>query len=92
MLAGLPVLANADLRCGKQYILPSTGRLASADTFHLVLTEMLADTQHFQPRETAMGHWTWPHTVKRFAQLMEEAKARKARCRMQRELSPFRAI
>ena len=25
MLAGLPVLANAELRCGLQYILPETG-------------------------------------------------------------------
>ncbi len=29
MLAGLPVLANARLRCGLQYIRPETGRAAT---------------------------------------------------------------
>jgi glycosyltransferase involved in cell wall biosynthesis len=77
MLAGLPVLANASLSCGLQYIMPLTGRTASADEFHIVLMEMLENETEFRPRETVMGNWSWPHTVKKFAALVAEVRRQK---------------
>ncbi len=79
MLAGLPVLANASLRCGLQYITPLTGRTAPADEFHIVLMEMLQGETEFRPRETAMENWTWPHTIAKLAALVDGASLRKLR-------------
>ena len=77
-LAGLPVLANAELSCGLQFITPETGRTAGAEDFHLVLMEMLATLDTFRPRETAIPLWGWQATVPRFAELIEAARRRKA--------------
>jgi hypothetical protein len=41
MLAGLPVLANVNLRCGLQYITPKTGATATEDKFHLGLRDLI---------------------------------------------------
>lgn len=65
MLAGIPVLANSELRCGLQYITPETGRTASAGSFHEVLLEMLTHTQTFRPRETVQKNWIWPHSIRK---------------------------
>ena len=65
MLAGLPVLANAELTCGTQYILPETGMLAAPDTFADAILTMRADGHRFHPRDAALTRWTWPHTVER---------------------------
>lgn len=78
MLAGLPVLANADLRCGLQYISPATGRAASAGNFHEVLADILARADEFRPCETASALWSWPQTVKRFAALIQQTQSRKS--------------
>ena len=77
MLAGLPVLANASLRCGLQYITPLTGRTALADEFHIVLMEMLQGETEFRPRETALENWTWSHTIPKLAALVDGAGLRK---------------
>jgi hypothetical protein len=79
MLAGLPVLANSRLVCGLQYITPATGRTADEERFSVVLGEMLTDVGRFRPREEVLRHWSWPHTAERFAQLVKEARRRKAR-------------
>ena len=78
MLAGLPVLANARLRCGLQFITPLTGRMADEENFPAMLHEMLADIDSFHPRETVMSNWIWPHTAERFARLVETCRQRKA--------------
>ena len=72
MLAGLPVLANADLRCGLQFILPETGRTASADTFAAAILDMRENASHYSPRETVLECWTWPHSVARLRSIIEE--------------------
>ena len=79
MLAGLPVLANADLRCGLQYINDDTGRVATEGDFHTAIADMLLRLETFRPRETALANWTWPHTIRRFADLLGEARTKKAR-------------
>ncbi|SFZ84697.1 Glycosyl transferases group 1 [Devosia enhydra] len=63
MLAGLPVVANAALRCGLDYIRPETGLAAPADRFEHAIIEALACAD-FTPRQTVLDHWAWPHSVR----------------------------
>lgn len=77
MLAGLPVLANAELSCGRQYILPETGRLAAPGDFAEAIMAMRRDAQHYRPREAVLARWTWPHTVARFRKLIANAALQK---------------
>lgn len=70
MLAGLPVLANAELACGRQYILPETGRLAAPADFAAAIMTMRATAHDFRPREAVLARWTWPHTVERLAKVL----------------------
>ena len=73
MLAGLPVVANANLRCGTRYITPETGVLAKPETFHEAIGEVLARRDEFTPRTYAMEHWTWPVSVSRLKRTLREA-------------------
>ncbi len=77
MLAGLPVLANARLSCGLQYITAATGRSAVEELFHVALQEMLSDIDSFHPRETVLQNWTWSQSAERFASLVRDAIVRK---------------
>ncbi len=74
MLAGLPVLANADLACGLQYIRPDTGRTATAAQFGAAILAMLADLSRFSPREAALRTCTWPHSMFHLMPLIERAQ------------------
>lgn len=77
MLAGLPVLANSRLKCGLQFITPTTGRTADENRFSTVLEAMLANLGDFHPRETVLDNWSWPVTARRFSALIREAQERK---------------
>ncbi len=77
MLAGLPVLANAELACGQQYILPETGMLADAEDFADAIMTMRETYAGFAPRETALARWTWPHVIERLRPLIEKLQAGK---------------
>lgn len=77
MLAGLPVLANAQLQCGLHYIRPETGRTASASDFGAVLCDMLGNLKNFSPRKTVLANWTWDHSVQRLAALVDMARDRR---------------
>ena len=77
MLAGLPVVANAELRCGLQYILPETGIAASADRFELGILEALHRTD-FRPRQTVLDRWAWPHSISKLAALIASLEADRA--------------
>lgn len=70
MLAGLPVLANAALRCGLQYVRPDTGRVADADGFAAALMELVDASGTYHPREAVLSRWIWPHSVDRLARLI----------------------
>lgn len=76
MLAGLPVLANADLACGLQYIRPDTGRTACAKDFAKEIIDMLDDTSVFAPREAVLRNWVWQQSMKHFLPLLNAAKAK----------------
>lgn len=71
MLAGLPVLANADLRCGLQYINDETGGVAKGDEFHLGIADMLSRLADFDPRAAVMRQWTWEHSIIKLRELIE---------------------
>ena len=65
MLAGLPVLANAGLRCGLQFITPETGLAVPAERFAEGIGRLLAQADSLDPRAAVLQRWTWPHTAKR---------------------------
>ena len=85
MLAGLPVVANADLRCGLHYILPQTGIAAPADRFEHAVIEAL-DRTDFRPRETVLERWTWPHTIKRLSALIDTLPRHRSEAQRQEKL------
>ena len=70
MLAGLPVLANADLSCGRQYILPDTGAVATAQSFAQGIVDLLGRAPMMDPRRVVLDRWTWPHSVARLKSLL----------------------
>lgn len=71
MLAGLPVLANSQLRCGLQFITPLTGQAAPAKTFYEGILSMLENLDDFSPRQTVLDRWTWPHSVEKLQKIMD---------------------
>ena len=72
MLAGIPVLANSALRCGLQYIMPETGRMASEQDFHDGIRDLLGLADGMKPRETVLENWTWQHSISRLRDLMND--------------------
>ena len=65
MLAGLPVVANAGLVCGLQYILPETGIAVPAERFADGIIEALNRLSEFSPRQAVLDRWSWPHSIKK---------------------------
>ncbi|WP_220185229.1 glycosyltransferase [uncultured Paracoccus sp.] len=66
MLAGLPVLANAGLVCGRQYITPDTGLTAAEGTdFAAALRRLVDSAEQFEPRPVALARWGWPVSIAR---------------------------
>ncbi len=70
MLAGLPVLANAGLSCGLQFITPETGITAPADRFAEMIMDMRERAHVFDARAAVLERWTWPHSVARLRRLI----------------------
>ena len=77
MLAGLPVLANVELACGTQFILPDTGMLAAPDRFAEAIMLMRDRAASFRPREAVLARWTWPHTIERLRPLLHGVAGQK---------------
>ena len=77
MLAGLPVLANAGLTCGLQFITPETGRVAEPEVFAEGLLDLLAIAPRLDPRATVLARWTWPHTAERLAGLIRNIRTQR---------------
>lgn len=77
MLAGLPVLANAGLVCGRQYIRDDTGLLASEADFAVALDRLIKTAADYAPRTVVQRNWTWPHSMRRLNALIEPARTRK---------------
>lgn len=77
MLAGLPVLANARLRCGLQYIGPETGRTAEPEAFAAGLLDLLETAPALHPREAVLRHWTWQHSVAHLTELIRNTSKTK---------------
>ncbi len=79
MLAGLPVLANARLRCGLDFIRPDTGLAAPAGAFAEAILTLLARAPAMAPRDVVLEHWVWEKTIERFATLVDHARRAKSR-------------
>ena len=77
MLAGLPVLANAELVCGQQYILPQTGMVAPPADFAAAIMTMRETYQDFAPRQAVLARWTWQHTIEKLRPLLDMQRERK---------------
>ena len=72
MLAGLPVLANAGLRCGLQFILPETGMTASTTGFADAILTMRETCEEFRPRQAVLERWTWQHSIVRLSVIIQQ--------------------
>ena len=72
MLAGIPVLANSELSCGLQYIVPQTGRTASAANFHHGIHDLLQRADSLRPRDIVLANWTWPHSMRRLRNVLDK--------------------
>lgn len=70
MLAGLPVLANAGLSCGRQFITPATGMTAPADGFADAIMDLRDRAHRFYARAAVLERWTWPHSVAKLMQVI----------------------
>jgi len=70
MLAGLPVVANAALKCGLQYITPQTGVVAPAESFEQGILAAL-DSAGLSPRQAVLDQWAWPHSIAKLARLID---------------------
>ena len=73
MLAGLPVLANAALSCGRQFVTAETGATADADAFAAAIMTMRDTAAGYDPRRVVLDRWTWPHSVKRLTTAIARA-------------------
>ena len=64
-LAGLPVLANANLCCGLQFITPETGLAApEGEAFVRALDDLLARHGDYDPRPAALARWGWQASIR----------------------------
>lgn len=81
MLAGLPVLANAGLVCGRQYITPDTGLTAAEGADFAAALRRLVDTaDQFEPRPVALARWGWPVSIARLgAEIQAIRRARQGK-------------
>lgn len=77
MLVGLPVVANARLRCGLSFIRPDTGIVAQPGAFDHAILTLLARAPAMAPREVVLEHWAWEKTIERFAAFIDRARRRK---------------
>ncbi|MBE2992898.1 glycosyltransferase family 4 protein [Sphingomonas sp. CFBP 13603] len=72
MLAGLPVLANAELRCGLQFILPETGMTVSTNGFADAILTMRETYEEYRPRQAVLERWTWQHSIVRLRAIIQQ--------------------
>jgi hypothetical protein len=74
-LAGLPVLANARLSCGLQFITPETGVAAHAGAdFAEALDMLLRDYARYDTRDVTLSRWGWQPSMAVLAQKLSEIR------------------
>ena len=75
MLAGLPVLANAGLVCGRQYITPQTGLAADeGEGFAAALRQLLDGAGQYDTRRAALDRWGWPASIARLGAEIDDIR------------------
>lgn len=74
-LAGLPVLANAGLRCGLQFVLPETGLAAEPGApFAAAMDHLLSASVALRPREVALARWGWRSGIARLTRTIDDIR------------------
>ena len=74
-LAGLPVLANARLSCGLQFVTPETGLAAhEGEDFAQALDRLLRDYARYDPRPVALSRWGWQPSMDALSQTLTEIR------------------
>lgn len=75
MLAGLPVLANAQLTCGLQYITPDTGMAAlPGDHFANTMQTLISSHADYNARDAALDRWSWPRSIRTLGEAIADAR------------------
>lgn len=78
-LAGLPVLANADLTCGLDYVTPEAGLIARPGAeFAEAMVRLIAEANHYNPRPQAIARWGWQASVARLSAAIDAVRAERA--------------
>lgn len=74
-LAGLPVLANARLSCGLQFVTPETGLVAheGAD-FAEAMDMLLRDHPRYDTRDVALSRWGWQPSMAVLSEKLTEIR------------------
>lgn len=74
-LAGLPVLANARLSCGLQFVTPETGLAAreGAD-FAEALDRLVREHAGYDPRPVALELWGWRPSMALLNRTLDEIR------------------
>lgn len=79
-LAGLPVLANADLVCGLQHITPESGLMARPGAeFAEAMTRLVAQAAQYNPRPQAVARWGWRASIDRLRAAIEAIRAERGK-------------
>ncbi|WP_295042889.1 glycosyltransferase [uncultured Paracoccus sp.] len=74
-LAGLPVLANARLSCGLQFVTPDTGIAAHEGAeFAEALDLLLRDHARYAPRDVALSRWGWQPSMAVLSEKLTEIR------------------
>ncbi|MDT1064622.1 hypothetical protein RM190_22385 [Paracoccus sp. CPCC 101403] len=75
-LAGLPVLANARLCCGLEFVPPEGGLIAEkGEEFAASLDHLLRHHFEYNPREAALKRWGWRPSIALLAASLDDIKA-----------------
>lgn len=79
-LAGLPVLANADLVCGLDHVTPDSGLIARPGAeFAEAMTRLVAQAHRYNPRPQAIARWGWRASIARLRAAIEAIRAERGK-------------
>lgn len=79
-LAGLPVLANAELVCGLHVVTPETGLAAApGEAFAAALDRLIATHDRYDPRPHAIARWGWRASIARLTAEIDAIRAVRAK-------------
>lgn len=69
----IPVVVNARLRAGLQYVGSEAGVVSEPESFHEGIAHVLDNLDSYTPREYLLKHFSARRAVQRFVEIMQEA-------------------